>query len=218
MAYQLQSALHLSLDNVTWYKLTDHNREPLNISVELIESQSRMANGTMRKYVVAKKNTISASWKYVPSRTDVRLDNGTIVEYLTADHNLSAGWLEWFYQANAGLPIYLKVIMSEYGSEPVINTVPTESNKNFKTSAELPALNNIVSVSKPAENVYTTSQEDAALLALSTLEQSDTTNSVRGSTTGSRTYRVFMSNFSKTIINRTKLSDYVDMSIDFTEI
>jgi hypothetical protein len=31
-------------------------------------------------------------------------------------------------------------------------------------------------------------------------------------------YTVFMNNFSKAIINRTKLSDYVDMSIDFTEI
>jgi hypothetical protein len=36
--------------------------------------------------------------------------------------------------------------------------------------------------------------------------------------TGSKTYPAFISNFSKTIINRTRLSDYVDMSIEFTEI
>jgi hypothetical protein len=217
MAYLIQSGIHLSLDNLTWYKITDHNREPINISTELIESQSRMANGNMRKYIVSKKDKISVSWKYVPSRTDVRLDNGTIVEYLTADNNLAAGWLESFYKANAGLPIYLKVISSEYESEPLLNAVPSNASNNFKTAAQLSSL---------SSNTYTTAQETTALSSLSGLESLDTANEtsinpdglVMGNATGFKVYNVFMTDFSKTIINRTRLSDYVDMNIEFTEI
>jgi hypothetical protein len=217
MAYLIQSGIHLSLDNLTWYKITDHNREPINISTELIESQSRMANGNMRKYIVSKKDKISVSWKYVPSRTDVRLDNGTIVEYLTADNNLAAGWLESFYKANAGLPIYLKVISSEYEAEPLLNAVPSNASNNFKTAAQLSSL---------SSNTYTTAQETTALSSLSGLESLDTANEtsinpdglVMGNATGFKVYTVFMTDFSKTIINRTRLSDYVDMSIEFTEI
>ena len=149
MAYLIQSGIQVSLDNVNWQKITDHNREPISVSTELIETQARMANGRMKKYVVSQKNTISASWTYVPSKTSE-----------TVDKNYSAAWLESFYRSNVGSPIYLKVVASELNS-----------SGNFVT----------------AQN-------------------------------GSEVYTVFMTNFSKTIINRTKVSDYVSMSIDFTEV
>jgi hypothetical protein len=157
MAYLLQSGIQISLDNVNWQKLTDHNRDPISISPELIETQSRMANGKMRKYVVAQKNNISVSWSYVPSKTSE-----------TADLNYGAAWLESFYKANAGIPIYLKIVSSELDPDPSIGSLPA--------------------------GTFATAQ------------------------TGSKTYTVFMNNFSKTIINRTKISDYVNMSIDFTEV
>jgi hypothetical protein len=59
MAYLIDAGIQVSLNGTTWYKLTDHNREPIGFSTELIETQSRMANGKMRKYVVAQKNNIS---------------------------------------------------------------------------------------------------------------------------------------------------------------
>lgn len=149
MAYLLQAGIQLSLDNVNWQKLTDHNRSPIDISQELIETQARMANGRMKKYVVAQKNNISVSWSYVPSKTSE-----------TVDLNHSAAWLESFYRSNVGSPIYLKVVASEL-----------DSSGNFVTAK-----------------------------------------------TGSEVYTVFMNNFSKSIINRTKVSDYVSMSIDFTEV
>ena len=149
MAYLLQAGIQLSLDNSNWQKLTDHNRDPIDISTEIIETQARMANGKMRKYIVAQKKTISVSWNYVPSKTSE-----------TADKNYSAAWLESFYKSNVGSPIYLKVVSSEL-----------DSSGNFVT----------------AQN-------------------------------GSEVYTVFMEKFSKSIINRTKVSDYVSMSIDFTEI
>jgi hypothetical protein len=159
MAYLIESGLQISLTgaNGTWQKLTDHNREPIQISPELIESQSRMANGKMRKYIVAQKNKISVSWKYVPSKQSEAVDGF-----------FSAAWLESFYKSNAGLPIYLKVVSSELDTDPSFGALPS--------------------------GTFTTAQ------------------------TGFKIYNVFMNDFSKTIINRTKLSDYVDMSIEFTEI
>lgn len=57
-------------DGNQYQKITDHNRQPLSVSVERIENKQRMANGTMRRYVVAKKRTWSASWDMLPSRRD----------------------------------------------------------------------------------------------------------------------------------------------------
>jgi hypothetical protein len=197
MAFLIQSGIHLSIDGTTWYKLTDHNREPIQMSVELIESQSRMANGKMRKYVIAQKNKISTSWKFVPSVTNLIIDQ----QEQNADINYAAGWLESFYKANAAIPIYLKVISSEHNTEPTVGNVPSSSGNNFKTSAELSGLNTAS---------YTNSQESTAISAQA--------SAARPNATGSKIYNVFMTDFSKTIINRTKNTDYVDMSIEFTEI
>jgi hypothetical protein len=158
MAYLLDAGIHISLNNSTWYKLTDHNRQPIDFSQELIESQSRMANGRLRKYVVTSKATISASWEYVPSKTSECVDG-----------NYGAAWLESFYESNVGLPIYIKIVSSEIDPDPSVGSVPSDAN--FKTAL-----------------------------------------------TGSKVYTVFMTNFSKTLVHRTKVSDYVNMSIDFTEI
>jgi hypothetical protein len=156
--YPISAGIQLSLDNSTWYKITDHNRQPLEYNPELIESSSRMANGKMRKYVIAKKEKISTSWDYVPSKTSECVDG-----------NHGPAWLESFYKANVGIPLYLKVITSGITVDPATGSVP--DNFYFQS-----ALN------------------------------------------GSKVYSVFITNFSKTINNRTKLSDYVDMNIEFTEI
>jgi hypothetical protein len=156
MTYLIDSGIQISIDGTTWYKLTDHNREPIDIATELIETQSRMANGTMRKYVVAQKNNISCSWKYVPSKQSECVDGF-----------YSAAWLESFYKSNAGLPIYLKVVSSGLNADSGFGAVPS--------------------------GTFVTAQNR------------------------SKTYNVFMNSFTKTIINRTSLSDYVDMSIEFVE-
>lgn len=158
MAYILESGIHVSLNGTTWYKLTDHNREPIQIETEVIETQNRMANGRLRKYVVSKKDTISTSWSFLPTKT---------VE--TVDFNYGAAWIESFYKANVGVPIYVKVIESIISVDPAAGSVPDDFN--FKSS-----------------------------------------------TYGSKTYSAFMTNFSKTLLKRTSVSDYVDISIEFTEI
>lgn len=158
MAYALDSAIHVSLDNSTWYKLTDHNRQEVKVTPQLIENEARMANGRLRKYVVAQKNKISTSWSFIPSKTS-----------LTVDGNKSSAWLESFYKSNVGIPVYVKVISSEIDPDASINGIPSDSN--FKSSS-----------------------------------------------TGSKVYTAFISDFNSTTIKRTTTSDYVDMSIEFTEI
>jgi hypothetical protein len=158
MAYTLQSGIHISLNNSTWYKLTDHNRGEITVTPELIQNESRMANGTLKKYVIAQKDKISTSWSYVPSKTSECVDG-----------NRGAAWLESFYKANVGVPIYVKLIVSELTTDPARGAAPDDS-------------------------YFVTAQS------------------------GLKTYNAFISNFSKRIINRTKISDYVSMDIEFTEI
>ena len=164
----INAGVSVSLTGIdgSWQRLTDHNRQPIKVSPELIESQSRMANGKMRKYVIAQKNNISVSWSYVPSKTSECVDgfNG-------------AAWLESFYQSNARIPIYIKVVASELASDSAIGSLPSGTFATAQTKSN------------------ESSSENA-----------------------SKKYAVYMTNFSKTIINRTQISDYVDMNIEFTEI
>lgn len=161
MSYFLDTAIQVSLNGSTWYKLTDHNRQPVEVRPELIETQNRMANGSLRKYVVAQKNIISTSWDFLPTKTSELADVGTNV--------VGGAWIESFYKSNVGIPIYLKVIQSEVDPDAATGFIPSDSN--FRTAA-----------------------------------------------TGSKTYQVFITDFSKTLRKRTRVCDYVDINIEFTEI
>ena len=117
MAYALSAGIEISLDGNYWYKLTDHNRKEIQVNAELIESAKRMANGKMRKYVVAQKAKISTSWSYIPTKTE-----------LTVDGNKSSAWLDAFYEANAGLPIYVKLVSSSIDFVPIKGNVPSDTS------------------------------------------------------------------------------------------
>lgn len=86
------SILEIKTGTNTWAKVTEHNRQPLEITTERIEEVKRMANGTLRKYYVADKRTVSVSWNIVPSGTLHLVDN--------ADWSVEA--LKQFYNSPAG--------------------------------------------------------------------------------------------------------------------
>jgi hypothetical protein len=48
------------------YKLTDHNRSELGVSPSRIEHRKRMADGTMRSFIVATKRKFKLSWEDLP--------------------------------------------------------------------------------------------------------------------------------------------------------
>lgn len=54
--------------------ITDHNRSPVSVTIERIERSQRMANGTLRKYVIADKSSFSMSWEDVPRTTANTVD------------------------------------------------------------------------------------------------------------------------------------------------
>lgn len=114
--YPIGAGIQLSLDGTTWYSLTDHNREPIAFENEIIEKAERMANGSMRKYVISNKAKISTSWEYVPSKSD-----------LTVDKNKSHDWISSFYNKNLVLPLYLRIIKSTTPDPLSLGSVPNES-------------------------------------------------------------------------------------------
>ena len=115
MTYSISAGISISLDNTTWYNLTDHNRQPITVTPSIIEHASRMANGKMRKYVIASKRTISTSWTNLPSKSSS-----------TVDTNYSSAWLAEFYNANVFLPVYVKFTHST-DTTPTTGSVPSDS-------------------------------------------------------------------------------------------
>jgi hypothetical protein len=132
MSYSASAAIQVSLDGVTYYSLTDHNRQPFNIEYDLVEKANRMADGTMRKFVVAKKRKVSVAWDMIPSGTGL-VYNPTSSAVLnsgltmTVDGNKGAAWMKSFYETNLFNPIYLKVVHSQ-------DTASANSDFAFKAS------------------------------------------------------------------------------------
>jgi len=69
------------------YKITDHNRSPISVAFTRIENKKRMADGTLRTFVVSTKRQIKVSWSKLP-RTDLQ----------TIEHGWGALSLASFYK------------------------------------------------------------------------------------------------------------------------
>ena len=54
--------------------ITEHNRSELGVDIDRIESSDRMANGALRKYVVADKKKWTVSWDMCPNDTTKTVD------------------------------------------------------------------------------------------------------------------------------------------------
>ena len=95
--------------------LSDHNRGELNIDYERIETKQRMANGTMRKYVVADKRTFSVSWELLPDGTSD-----------TVDGKWGGDAIKSFYDANAGA--FTLTIMYDNGDDEDVEVMFSDFN------------------------------------------------------------------------------------------
>lgn len=70
-----------------WVQISDHGRSPLSVAVERIENKQRMADGTLRRYVVSKKRTWTASWENLPDKQVSFLANGQPGNWMEQFHN-----------------------------------------------------------------------------------------------------------------------------------
>jgi len=80
--------------------LSDHNRSPVSVAFERIETRERMANGNMRSYYITDKRTFELSWENLPSRSTgpSGIGMGGSTRY-TADGYSGANTLADFYEA-----------------------------------------------------------------------------------------------------------------------
>lgn len=99
--------------------LSDHNRKELAVDVERIEKKQRMANGTMRKYIVADKRTFSTGWTDIPGPAT-----------FTVDKHMGAIEMEAFYAANPGL--VTMVITYANGNTESVNVMISKFDKVLK--------------------------------------------------------------------------------------
>jgi len=120
MTYSIAQGVQVSLDNSTWYPLTDHNRQPIDITYTLVEQADRMANGTMRKYVIARKFVHKITWKDVPTYDPYLVDyNGA------GGTSCGPAWIKAFYEGNYNAPVFVKFQFAQ--DTPVINGIPNAS-------------------------------------------------------------------------------------------
>jgi hypothetical protein len=110
MAYAASAGIMIASNSAptTFYQLTDHNRSAISISYDLVEQVARMADGTMRKFVVAKKRKVGTDWKDLPSGT--YSPTGTDSGYtLTVDGQKGGAWIKSFYEANLFTPVVVRI-------------------------------------------------------------------------------------------------------------
>lgn len=101
-------------------KISDHNRAELSVDTQRIETPTRMANGTMRKYVIADKRTFSTSWEDLPHSSD-----------FTVDGFWGGREIETFFKANSG-PFNLKLNYGDGTFEIISVVFSSNLNKSIK--------------------------------------------------------------------------------------
>lgn len=75
----------------TFYKVTEHNRQPIEVSTNRIEQITRMSNGTLRKFFIADKKQFSISWTMLPGKSTYTADGFWGAEDLIKFYESSSG-------------------------------------------------------------------------------------------------------------------------------
>lgn len=109
----------LATSTGTALTLSDHSRSPLAVNYEIIEKTSRMADGTMRRYVVGKKNKFSCQWSLLPTiRSEV------------ADGKADARDMKEFYDRYCYSPLSLDLYYMTNATERGRAVVPADRNND----------------------------------------------------------------------------------------
>lgn len=90
--------------------LSDHKRSPLSINYEILEKFARMADGTARKQVIAKKRSFSCSWDMLPT-----------VKTQIIDSNADALDLKRFFEIYSAQPITMSLFHKRNSQELSVN-------------------------------------------------------------------------------------------------
>lgn len=110
----------------TFRKITDHNRSALSESPERIENKQRMADGTLRRYSVAKKRTWSCDWSLLPSTNSKGVGSLT-----TADGGWAGEDIENFYNITDGA---FRMILRRGSANGKTPPTPTDAQLPYRDS------------------------------------------------------------------------------------
>lgn len=94
-----------SINDNTFIITSDHNRSPLQITNKRIDQKVRTANGQLRSYFIADKQTITTSWSMLPSRSfssKPNFNQGTGITNLDRTSPTSDGLPATQYTADGG--------------------------------------------------------------------------------------------------------------------
>lgn len=80
-----------SLIKLAGNRITDHNRQPMSMSLNRIESSTRMANGSLRRYWIADKRSFDIQWKETPSIATTAVDGFWSANEIEAFYNSTVG-------------------------------------------------------------------------------------------------------------------------------
>ena len=100
-------------------KVSDHNRAPLEVSYERIETKKRMVRGTLRKYVVTQKRTFSTSWENLPTQVVEVVDAGMTGPAMEAFNIANKGAFTMTLRNGLGETEDVTVMISDFSKEIV---------------------------------------------------------------------------------------------------
>lgn len=153
-------------------KLSEHNRQPISIQTNRIEKQQRMSNGTLRKFFIADKKSISISWNMLPSFST-----------FTADGGYGAMDIKSFYEGSAskasgalsGKSLFDVTI--RYGGPSNVTNISSNGTTVTYTSANNFSTGNIISLYGNNPSAYNLSNVS---VASATSSQFTVTNAASG--------------------------------------
>jgi hypothetical protein len=100
-------------DQLKFRRITEHNRAPVSSNSIRIETGQRMSNGTLRKYFIADKLSLSLSWDMVPSFRNETVDGAWGAEDLKNFYESTAGRSPFRIKLN---PTVFSPTLSESGA------------------------------------------------------------------------------------------------------
>jgi hypothetical protein len=98
-------------------KISDHNRSDLSVKIERIEEKNRMANGTMRKYIIADKRTFSVSWNDLPQSAGFTVDGFWGKNEMEDFYNTNPGAFPLKLHFGDGTTKTYTVMLSSFGAD-----------------------------------------------------------------------------------------------------
>jgi hypothetical protein len=104
---------------MTWgnHKISDHNRGALTIGVNRIEESTRMANGTMRKFIIADKRTFSTDWSDLPQSATHTVDGYWGKQEIENWYNTNPGAFDLKLYYGDGTSSTYSVMMTKFGAD-----------------------------------------------------------------------------------------------------